>query len=135
MARWLFKEEPESFSYADLEAAGTATWSGVTNPVAVKHLKAVAVGDLVYYYHTGKAKAIVGVAAVTVGPRPDPENPKSAVVDIEPLRRLTHHVTLAAIKADPAFAEWELVHIGRLSVMPVPPKLWKLIEAMAKKAP
>lgn len=133
MAHWLFKEEPESFSYANLEAAGTATWSGVTNPVAVKNLRAIAVGNLVFYYHTGKEKAIVGIAEVTVGPRPDPKNEKSAVVDIKPLRRLANPVTLAAIKADPTFAEWELVRISRLSVMPVPVKLWKLIETMAKK--
>ncbi len=132
MAHWLFKQEPDEFSYADLEADGRTTWDGVSNPVALKHLRAIAVGDSVFYYHTGKEKAIVGVAEVVAGPQPDPNNEKLVVLDIKPVRKLAKPVTLAAIKAEPAFASWELVRIARLSVMPVPPAVWKLIEAMTK---
>ncbi|QEL17064.1 EVE domain-containing protein [Limnoglobus roseus] len=132
MAHWLFKQEPEEYSFADLEAAGRTTWDGVSNPVALKHLRSLAVGDQVFYYHTGKEKAIVGIAEVVTVPRPDPKNEKLVVVGIKPVRKLATPVTLAAIKANPAFAEWELVRIARLSVMPVPPPLWKLVEAMAK---
>lgn len=132
MATWLFKSEPDEFGYHHLEAAGTATWDGVSNPVALKNLRSIAVGDKVFFYHTGKEKAVVGVAEVTVGPRPDPNDAKSVVVDVKPVRRLANPVTLAAIKADEAFAGWELVRQARLSVMPVPAALWKKIEAMAK---
>lgn len=133
MAHWLFKQEPDDFSFADLEAAGRTTWDGVSNPVALKHLRAIAAGDTVFYYHTGKEKAVVGVAEVVAGPRPDPKDEKLVVVDIQPVRRLAKPVTLAAIKADPAFAAWELVRIARLSVMPVPAELWQQVEAMGER--
>jgi predicted RNA-binding protein with PUA-like domain len=133
MALWLFKQEPEEFSYADLVERGTATWDGVTNALALKHLRNTNVGDRVFFYHTGKEKAIVGVMEITVGPRPDPKNEASVVVDVQPVRSLATPVTLAAIKADADFADWELVRMSRLSVMPVPAKLGKKIEAMGKK--
>lgn len=132
MALWLFKQEPDEFSFADLEAAGSTVWDGVTNPVAQKHLRAAQPGDKVFYYHTGKEKAIVGIAKVSGGPRPVSPDGKLVTLDIEPVRRLKHPVTLAAIKADEAFAEWELVRIARLSVMPVPAELWKKVEEMVK---
>ena len=115
MALWLFKQEPDEFSYADLEAAGTATWDGIANALALKHLRNTAVGDRVFFYHTGKEKAVVGIMEICVGPRPDPNNAASVVVDVQPVRRLKSPVTLAAIKADDAFADWELVRQSRLS--------------------
>jgi predicted RNA-binding protein with PUA-like domain len=132
MAFWLFKQEPDDFSYADLEAAGQTTWNGVTNALALKHLRAVAVGDRVFFYHTGKEKAIVGIMEVIVGPRPDPENDKSVVVDVKPLKRLNTPITLATIKADDSFADWELVRMARLSVMPVSAARWKQLETMGQ---
>jgi predicted RNA-binding protein with PUA-like domain len=132
MAYWLFKQEPDEFSYADLEAAGSAVWDGVTNALALKHLRAAKPGDRAFYYHTGKEKAIVGVVEVTGGPRPDPADESLVVLDVKPVRRLKTPVTLAAIKADERFADWELVRLSRLSVMPVSPERWKAIEAMAK---
>src|SRR4051812_32708293 len=121
MALWLFKEEPESYSFADLQRDGSAVWDGVTNALAQKHLRAVKAGDRVLYYHTGDEKAVVGVAEVTAGPSPAPDDPagKLVVVTVKPVRALKKPVTLAAIKADPAFAGWELVRVPRLSVMPV----------------
>jgi predicted RNA-binding protein with PUA-like domain len=132
MAHWLFKEEPGSYSFANLEQDGSTTWSGVTNALAQKNLRAIKKGDTVFFYHTGDEKAVVGVMEATADPAPDPDDPagKRVVVAVKPLRKLKNPVTLAAIKADKAFAEWELVRISRLSVMPVPEALWKKIEAM-----
>ncbi|MCE9565584.1 MAG: EVE domain-containing protein [Planctomycetes bacterium] len=134
MALWLFKEEPETYSFADLERDGTTTWSGVKNALAQKHLRAIQKGDRIFFYATGKEKSVVGVMEATAGAIPDPGDAtgKLVVVNVKPVRKLKKPVTLAAIKADKAFANWELVRQGRLSVMPVPEELWKAIEAMAK---
>jgi predicted RNA-binding protein with PUA-like domain len=134
MAHWLFKEEPGTYSFTDLERDGSTVWSGITNALAQKHLRAIKKGDTVFFYHTGDERAVVGVMQVTADPTPDADDPagKRVVVDVKPLRKLKKPVTLTAIKADTAFAEWELVRIGRLSVMPVPDEIWKKIEAMGK---
>lgn len=136
MAFWLFKEEPGHYSFDDLQRDGATTWTGVTNALAQKHLRSVQKGDRVLYYHTGDEKAIVGVMEVTADPKPDPDDEagKRVVVMVKPLRKLKNPVTLAAIKSDKAFADWELVRIARLSVMPVPAELWKKIEAMSEKS-
>lgn len=133
MAFWLFKEEPDSYSFEDLERDGSTTWSGVTNALAQKHLRSIKKGDRVLFYHTGDEKAAVGIMEVTANPAPDPDDEagKRVVVSVKPVRKLKHPVTLAAIKAQKAFANWELVRIARLSVMPVPAELWKKIESMA----
>lgn len=133
MALWLFKEEPDSFSYDDLTRDGSATWSGVSNPQAQKNLREVKKGDRVFFYHTGKEKAVVGIMEVTADPTPDPddEGGKRVVVTVKPVRKLKTPVTLGAIKADKTFATWELVKQARLSVMPVPEAFWKKIELMA----
>jgi predicted RNA-binding protein with PUA-like domain len=133
MALWLFKQEPDCYSFADLQKDGTTTWDGVTNALAQKHLRAVKKGDRVLFYHTGDEKAVVGVMQVTEGPTPAPEDTigKRVVVTVKPVKKLKNPVTLAAIKADPAFADWELVRMSRLSVMPVNEEVWKKIEEMS----
>lgn len=135
MALWLFKQEPGCYSFADLRRDGSTTWDGVTNALAQKHLRAVKKGDRVLFYHTGDEKAVVGVMEVTAGPAPDPadETGKRVLVTVKPVRGLKHPVPLAAIKADPAFAGWELVRMARLSVMPVSPELWEKIEEMSQE--
>jgi predicted RNA-binding protein with PUA-like domain len=132
MATWLFKEEPDTYSFADLQRDGSTTWSGVANPQAQKHLRSVKKGDRVFFYETGKVKAVVGVAEVTADPTTDPTDAagKRVVVTIKPVRPLKAPVELGAIKADRAFAKWELVKQGRLSVMPVPDELWVKVEKM-----
>jgi len=135
MNRWLVKQEPGCYSYADLEKEGETLWDGVANALAQKHLRGMAPGDEVLFYHSGDEKAIVGIMSVAAGPEPMAEDEKKVAVRMKNVRRLANPVTLAAIKADPAFAEWELVRISRLSVMPVSDALWKLIEKIAKKAP
>lgn len=131
MNYWLVKTEPSTYSFDDLRREKRARWDGVTNPVALKNLREMASGDEVLVYHTGDEKACVGLARVAAAPYPDPKNSKLAVVDLEPVRPLAKPVTLAAVKADTAFAEWALVRIGRLSVMPVPAGLWKRVMKMA----
>jgi predicted RNA-binding protein with PUA-like domain len=136
MAHWLFKEEPGTYSFANLERDGTTTWSGVTNALAQKHLRSIKKGDTIFFYHTGDEKAVVGVMEAVAEPTPDPDDPagKRVVVSVKPIRKLKVPVTLAAIKTDKAFAEWELVRISRLSVMPVPEVIWKKIVKMGDKS-
>lgn len=135
MAYWLLKTEPEEYSYDDLVRLGRDRWNGVSNPTALRHLRAMRPGDQALIYHTGKEKAVVAVAEVVSDPYPDPEaqSDKRVVVDVAPRRRLARPVTLAEIKADPAFADWELVRISRLSVMPVPETHWDRILALAEE--
>ena len=135
MALWLFKEEPDSYSFADLQTDGSTVWSGVTNALAQKHLRSVKKGDRIFFYHTGDEKAVVGVMQAAADPVPDPDDPagKRVVLTVKPVRELKAPVALAAIKADKAFAGWELVRVARLSVMPVSEELWKKIEVMSEK--
>ncbi|HEY8449285.1 MAG TPA: EVE domain-containing protein [Bacillota bacterium] len=135
MAYWLLKTEPGEYAYADLERVGTDRWDGVRNAVALKHLRAMRPGDLALIYHTGSERAIVGVAEIVSDPYPDPAAERWPVVDVRARRRLPRPVTLAEIKADPAFAAWELVRLPRLSVMPVPDEHWRRILAMAGASP
>jgi predicted RNA-binding protein with PUA-like domain len=133
---WLFKEEPTHYSFDDFTKDKKTVWSGVKNPVAQKHLHAVRKGDRVFYYHTGDEKAVVGVAKALGDAYADPNDKsgKSAVVDIAPVRKLARPVTLKEIKADPAFKDFPLVRISRLSVMPVTDAEWARIEKMAERA-
>lgn len=130
---WLLKTEPSTYAYADLARTGHATWDGVANPVALKHLRAMAAGDLAFIYHTGGEKQIVGIATVTRGGYPDPksDDPRLVVVDLKPKQWLKKPVTLATVKSRKEFAEFELVRLGRLSVMPVSAEYWKQLLALA----
>lgn len=125
---WLFKQEPSCYSYADLEREGRTLWDGVANALALKHLAQVRQGDRVYFYHTGKEKAIVGemvvVKAATVDEKP-------ASVEVAPVRPLDHPVTLARIKSDAQLREWDLVRLPRLSVLPMSAQQWKRIEQLS----
>lgn len=129
---WLFKEEPSCYNYATLEKDGSTLWSGVKNALARQHLRKVRKGDRVLYYHTGTERAIVGEMRVAAEPTTDPasDDPKSVAVKVVPVQRWEPPVTLQEIKADPLFAEWELLRISRLSVMPVSPQLWRRLEAI-----
>jgi predicted RNA-binding protein with PUA-like domain len=130
---WLFKEEPSTYSFDALVADRRTVWSGVKNPLAQKHLHAVRRGDRIFYYHTGNEKSVVGIAKALGNAYQDPDDKtgKQVVVEIAPVKKLPRPVTLAAIKADPAFRTFALVRIGRLSVMPVSDEEWERIERMA----
>jgi predicted RNA-binding protein with PUA-like domain len=130
---FLFKEEPTHFSYDDLVKEKKTRWSGVKNPLAQKHLRSAKKGDAIFYYHTGDEKAVVGIARAASDAYPDPadESGKLYAVDVVPVKKLPRPVTLAEIKAKPAFRDFPLVRISRLSVMPVSEKEWSEIEKMA----
>jgi predicted RNA-binding protein with PUA-like domain len=134
MARWLVKEEPEHYAYSQLEKDGGTVWAGVKNPLAQKHLRSIRKGDRIFYYHTGKEKAVVAIARASGDAYPDPKDAsgKAFVVDIVPEKRLANPVTLAAVKADGAFAAFPLVRMSRLSVMPVSEDEWSRIEAISR---
>lgn len=136
MAYWLMKSEPEEFSYEDLAVRGREPWDGVRNAVALKHLRAMRPGDRFLFYHSGTQRAIVGVGRIVSEPYPDPRagNPKYVVVDVAPEYPFPHPVTLAEVKAEPLFADWELVRLSRLSVMPVTESHWRRIHEMGQRA-
>ena len=127
---WILKTEPSTYSFGDLVKEGTAVWDGVSNPVALRNLRTMTPGDQVMIYHTGDEKAVVGFASVVSAPRPDPKNPKLTVVDLKAGAAIGKPITLATIKADPAFADLALVRQGRLSVVSVPAPLWKRLVGM-----
>ena len=128
---WLLKTEPGTYSFDDLEREGRARWDGVTNPVALRNLRAMKKGDRVLVYHTGGEKAVVGTVEVVREAYPDPKvkDERRVVVDVEPRARLARPVTLAEIKAMPEFAESPLVRQGRLSVVAITTAQWRAIEA------
>jgi predicted RNA-binding protein with PUA-like domain len=132
MGYWLLKTEPSTYSYADLEKQKRAVWDGVANPTAVRNIRAAKKGDLVAIYHTGDEKAAVGIAEVVSAPYDDPKDDALAVFDLAPRKRLAQAVTLAAIKAHPAFASSPLVKQGRLSVVPLDAAQWKQLLALAR---
>ena len=131
--QWLFKEEPSNYSFDDLVKDGRTSWTGVKNPLAQKHLRSVSKGDRIFFYHTGDQKAVIGIARAAGPAYPDPKDKdgKLYAVDVEPVKKLKNPVTLAAIKADKAFATFVLTRMPRLSVMPVNDEEWKRIEQMA----
>lgn len=130
---WLFKEEPEHYSYDDLVRDGKTSWTGVRNPLAQKHLRSVQKGDRIFFYHTGSEKSVVGVAKAAGAPYQDPKDKsgKLYALDVAPVRKLKHPVSLATIKADGSFASFPLTRLPRLSVMPVTDDEWSRIEALA----
>lgn len=120
MAYFLAKTDPEHYSIADLERDGTTVWDGVRNAAALQAIRAMHPGDEVLIYHSQGEAAIVGLARVVSEPRPDPNDPKSWVVDLSFVRRLDQPVTLREIKDSHRFDDWALVRQGRLSTMGVP---------------
>src|SRR5262249_19891510 len=135
MARWLFKEEPEVYSFGDLQRDGNTLWDGVTNAQARQYLRQVQAGDRILYSHTGREKASVGAMSAPGGPRPDPasDDPKSVVVEVAPVRPLPAPVSLVQVKADPLLAEWQLARLPRLSVMPVTEEQWQRVEELSRR--
>jgi len=136
MAQWLVKEEPDHYGYDQLERDRRTVWAGVRNPLAQKHLRAIRKGDRIFYYHTGKERAVVAIARAVTDAYPDPADPAGRLyaIDIAPEGRLPRPVALAAIKADRAFASFVLVRMSRLSVMPVTDAEWKRITDMSRAA-
>lgn len=134
MNYFLAKTEPSTYSIDNLERDWRTTWDGVTNPQAVRAIREMRPGDIVFVYHSGGVSSVVGIAAVKSAPRDDPKNPKSAVVDLEFAGRLDHPVSLAEIKQSGKFNDLALVRQGRLSTMAVPEKFVAWIRERNPKA-
>ena len=133
MAYWILKTDADSYPFDQLERERRAVWDGVTNALALKHIRSMAPGDTALIYHSNVGKDLVGLARITSEPYPDPkrQDPKLVVVDLEADRRLPKPVSLAAVKADPAFSDLGLVRMSRLSVIPVPAEQWRKLLTMA----
>jgi predicted RNA-binding protein with PUA-like domain len=122
MNYFLAKSDPDTYSLDDLERDHRTAWDGVTNAQAVRVIREMRPGDRVFIYHSGGLSTVAGIAVVRSEPRDDPNNPKSAVVDLEFAGRLEPPVTLAEIKQSKLFDDWALVRQGRLSTMAAPDK-------------
>ncbi|MBL8694134.1 MAG: EVE domain-containing protein [Planctomycetes bacterium] len=135
MAHFLFKTEPSEYSYDDLVQERHTTWDGVSNALALKHLRTAQEGDDVVIYHTGEERQAVGLARVIRAPYEDPKDPKLTVVDLLVAKRFTKPVTLKEMQATPAFADFELLRLPRLSILPVTEKHWTEMLRMAGLLP
>jgi predicted RNA-binding protein with PUA-like domain len=133
MALWLFKQEPSCYSFADLKRDGTTVWDGVSNSLALKNLGQVDRNDRVFFYHTGKEKAIVGEMRVVSARRTAVDGSNEKVVEVRYVRALPRPVTLAEIKADKLLAGWDLIRLPRLSVLPVSEAQWRQVEELSEK--
>ncbi len=133
--RWILKSEPSTYSFDQLLADRETVWDGVRNAAALIHIRAMRRGDLALIYHSGAEKAVVGLATVASDPYPDPAagDPRWAVVRLRADRALATPVPLAAIKAEPLFADLGLVRISRLSVMPVTAPQWRRLLALGAR--
>ena len=139
MAYWLFKSEPSEWSWDDQVACGTAgeDWDGVRNYQARNQMRAMAVGDLGFFYHSQTEKAVVGIVRVIAEAHPDPttDDPRWECVTVSAVRPFARPVTLADVKAEPALSEMALVRNTRLSVQPVTEAEWHKICEMGQTAP
>jgi predicted RNA-binding protein with PUA-like domain len=129
MAHWLFKSEPEVWSWDDQVKKGTEKWDGIRNHTAKQNMMAMKRGDRAFFYHSGDAREIVGIVEVVREHYPDPGDPTGTfvMVDIKAVRPVKTPVTLSAIKADPRLKDMKLVRQGRLSVSPVTDAEWKIL--------
>jgi predicted RNA-binding protein with PUA-like domain len=134
MKYYLAKTEPSVYSIDDLQSERKTVWDGVTNPQAVKAIRAMKPGDRVFLYHSGGVSAVVGIANVLSEGRDDTKNPKSAVVDLAFGERLDPPTTLAEIKQSGKFDDWALVRQSRLSTMEAPAKFVEWMRARYPKA-
>jgi predicted RNA-binding protein with PUA-like domain len=136
MNYWLVKQEPEAYSWADLVKDGGTHWTGVRSFAARKNLRAMKAGDRVFFYHSGEAKSIVGLARVTREAYPDPTAGEEdwSAVDLAPVKPLNEPVTLSQVKSDRILKEMVLVKQSRLSVMPLTGEQFtRLLELSATK--
>jgi predicted RNA-binding protein with PUA-like domain len=121
---YLLKTEPSAYSFADLQREDTTIWDGVSNPVALKNMRAMKIGDQLVIYETADVKSAVGTATVISVDVSDPKNPRIKIKAGKPLPK---SVTLAAIKSNKLFADSPLVRQGRLSVVPLTEAQYKAL--------
>lgn len=134
MAYWLFKSEPETWSWDAQKKKGARgePWSGVRNYTAANNMKAMKIGDRGFFYHSGEERRIVGIVEVigAYGPDPTDESGRFGLVHVKAVADIPKPVSLAAIKSNPKLAEMTLVKFSRLSVQPVSAAEWKIVCAM-----
>jgi predicted RNA-binding protein with PUA-like domain len=134
MNYWLFKTEPEAFSWETQKKRGAKgePWSGVRNWQAARNMKEMKKGDLGFFYHTGEEKRIVGIVEVIGEYRKDPtdETGRFGLVDVKAVEDMPNPVTLAEVKGEKRLKDMVLVKYSRLSVQPVKPEEWALIKRM-----
>jgi predicted RNA-binding protein with PUA-like domain len=137
MHHWLLKSEPSAYSWEQLVKEGRTEWSGVRNFQAAKNLKTMKTGDRAFFYHSGEGPQIVGIAEIVKEAYPDPSDKEGrfVMVDVKPVEPVKTPVSLAAIKAEKALADFALVRQSRLSVVPVSAEEWRLICKMAGVKP
>jgi predicted RNA-binding protein with PUA-like domain len=131
---WLLKTEPSTYAFEDLVRERRTVWDGVSNALALKHIRAIRNGDTVMVYHTGDVKAVIGLGRVTSDPYADPKvkDGKRVVFDLVPDRALPRPVTLAEMRGEAALAGFDLLRLSRLSVVPVSAAHWKHILALSR---
>lgn len=134
---WMVKQEPETYSWDDFVGDGRTDWSGVRNYQARNNLRQMKVGDRVLFYHSGKEKAVVGLAEVVKGAYPDPtaNDPQWVAVDLKPTKPLSTPVPLASIRYDKRLSQLPLIRQSQLSVMPLDKDEFDVIVAMGNSKP
>jgi len=134
---WMVKQEPETYSWNDFVGDGSTDWSGVRNYQARNNLREMKAGDTVLFYHSGKEKAVVGVAEVVKAAYPDPtaDDPQWVAVDLKPVKPLETPVPLAAIRYDKRLSNLPLIRQSQLSVMPLTKDEFETIVSMGRNKP
>lgn len=134
---WMVKQEPETYSWNDFVDDGRTDWSGVRNYQARNNLRQMKVGDRVLFYHSGKEKAVVGLAEVVKSAYPDPtsDDPQWVAVDLKPIKALGTPVPLASIRYDKRLSQLPLIRQSQLSVMPLDKDEFDVIVAMGNSKP
>jgi len=132
MAYWLVKSEPGDWSWEDQLSVDSEPWDGVRNFQAQKNMRAMEVGDLVFFYHSGKAREIVGLCSVARAEYPDPddETGRFCLVDLKAEKSARSPVSLAQIKAEDRLSHIALVRQSRLSVLPLDEEAWNILYAL-----
>ncbi|HEY9343245.1 MAG TPA: EVE domain-containing protein [Hanamia sp.] len=134
MNYWLVKSEPSVYSWDQLKKDKKTFWNGVRNYAARNNMRDMKKGDEVLYYHSNEGMEIVGIATVVKEAYQDPttEDKNWVVVDLKPLKKLEHPVTLVSVKKEPKLANMELVKNSRLSVQKVTPEEWEMVLQMSE---
>ena len=131
MSYWLIKSEPDVYSWDQLNKDKQTRWDGIRNYAARLHLRAMKKGDHIFFYHSNQGTEIVGVAMVVKEAYPDPTSSDDwSAVDVKPVKKMTHPVSLDQIKSEKKLSNMALVRISRLSVQPVSEEEWNIIMKM-----
>jgi predicted RNA-binding protein with PUA-like domain len=132
--RWLFKTEPQAYSYQDLERDQRVMWVGLRNGITLKNLREVRLGDQILIYHEGEENAVIGTAEALTDAYPDPteDDASIVVVEIKPKRKFMEPVLLAEIRASRALVGFDPARLPLLSIMPVSSVEWQVIQELSR---